>query len=334
MFTTNSQYYKPEATEQKLNEVVDVSNWSIGDLTPYSEGARDKSLLTSPSTPEQSFIIPRHKYLLKKTYSVKATNSILYEQYWNEIIAYKLGRTLGVKVPPAFVAYYERDGQEPYYGSLIEWFYAYDNKDVSQRGGEVIINYIDGYDTIKGELHNFQTLVEIFTNEQVENWLEDLTQILLLDAIIGNTDRHQDNWQIVDYTTGGKRLLSPAFDNGTSLGYNIRAEHLAPWLGKDWQNKQDKLARKGQHHMKWQIDDKKQANHFDLLENMVAQFPDCEGFIVSLLQQDISPAIEEIKQLTAFEIADERYRLTTQRAEFIVKMIEYRYNYVKRLFKL
>lgn len=170
-------------------QIVDVSHWSIGDLTPYSEGARDKALLESPTQPPQSFIISSHKYLLKKTYSVKDTGSVLYEQYWNEIIAYKLGRVMGVKVPPAFVAYYEREGQEPFYGSLIEWFYAYGRKDESQRGGEVIAKYIQGYDSTKGELHNFQTLVEIFTNEQVENWLADLTEILTFDAIIGNTDR-------------------------------------------------------------------------------------------------------------------------------------------------
>ena len=333
MFTTHSQFYKPAATEQKPNAVVDVSEWSIGDLTPYSEGARDKALLESPTAPAHAFIIPNHKYLLKKTYSVKDTGSVLYEQFWNEIIAYRLGRAFGVKVPPAFVAYYEREGSKPFYGCLIEWFYAYDKKDESQRGGEVISKYITGYDTDKGTQHNFQTLAEIFTTEKVENWLADLTEILTLDAIIGNTDRHQDNWQIVDYTVESKRLLSPAFDNGTSLGYNIRAEQLDAWLGKDF-NKQDKHARNGTHHMRWHIDDAKQANHFELLEKLVAQFPECAAIIRRILQSDIAPVFDAITALTTFEIADVRYRLTPKRADFIIKMLGFRFGYAKKVLGL
>lgn len=334
MFTAHSQYYKPILTEQKRPEIVDVSNWSIGDLTAYPEGARDKALLESSPQSTLPFIIPSHKYLLKKTYSVKATGTVLYEQFWNEIIAYKLGRVLGVKVPPAFVAYYQREGQEPFYGSLIEWFYAYGRKDESQRGGEVITKYIEGYSIAKGELHNFQTLVEIFTTEKVENWLADLTEMLTLDALIGNTDRHQDNWQIVDYSPEGKRLLSPAFDNGTSLGYNLRYEHLDAWIGKDWMNKQSKLIKNGHHHMKWHISDEKQANHFELLEKLVKQFPECKEIIMSILQRDISQVFTEISALTEFELADERYRLTPKRADFIIKMLGFRFEYANRMFQV
>lgn len=324
-----SQYYKPKSTEQQPTQVVDVSHWSIGDLTPYSEGARDKSLLESPVKPAQEFIIPSHKYLLKKTYSVKGSDSVLYEQYWNEVIAYKLGQVLQVKVPPAFVAHYQREGSEPFYGSLIEWFYDFGGNDTSRRGGDVITRYIEGYDTSKGELHNFQTLVEIFNEEQVENWLQDLTEMLTFDAIIGNTDRHQDNWQILDYTREGKRLLSPAFDNGTSLGYFIRYDHL-----DGWENKQQKLANKGYHHMKWQIDDASQANHFELLERLVEQFPECKAMIKAILDNDISTAYDDILELTKFDIADEKYKLTSKRADFIIKMLDFRYNYVKKLLKL
>ena len=332
MFTTHSQFYKPAATEQKANEVVNITDWSIGELSIYREGARDKSLLTSPEQTPYSFLISGHKYLLKRTYSVKKTGSVLYEQFWNEIIAYKLGRVLGIKVPPAFVAYYGREGQNPYYGSLIEWFYAYGGKDEVKRGGEVIIKYIQGYDTTKGELHNFQSLVDIFTKEQVEGWLPDLTQMLLLDAIIGNTDRHQDNWQIIDYSEEKQRLLSPAFDNGTSLGYSIRYEQLDSWLSGDWQNKQAKLVRKGYHHMKWQVDDKEQASHFGLLEKMAAQIPECIPVIKGVLQRDVSLVFDEIRSLCRFEIVDEKYLLSDKRADFIIKMIEYRFNYAKNLF--
>lgn len=41
---------------------------------------------------------------------------------------------------------------------------------------------------------------------------------LLLDAWIGNTDRHHENWGIVANVTGDERHLAPTFDHASSLG--------------------------------------------------------------------------------------------------------------------
>ena len=41
---------------------------------------------------------------------------------------------------------------------------------------------------------------------------------LLLDAWIGNTDRHHENWGLVVDLAGGHRYLAPTFDHASSLG--------------------------------------------------------------------------------------------------------------------
>lgn len=84
--------------------------------------------------------------------------------------------------------------------------------------------------------------------------------------------------------------------------------------------------------MKWHIDDDKKANHFELLEKLVGQYPECKEIIRRVLQHDISPVFDEIMALTAFEIADVRYKLTTKRADFIIKMLGFRLDYVKKIF--
>lgn len=45
---------------------------------------------------------------------------------------------------------------------------------------------------------------------------------LLLDAWIGNTDRHHENWALVESAAGGRaeRRLAPTHDHGSSLGRN------------------------------------------------------------------------------------------------------------------
>ena len=42
---------------------------------------------------------------------------------------------------------------------------------------------------------------------------------LILDALIGNTDRHEENWAIVD--SGTSRRIAPTFDHASSLGFQL-----------------------------------------------------------------------------------------------------------------
>jgi len=45
----------------------------------------------------------------------------------------------------------------------------------------------------------------------------------MLDAVIGNQDRHHDNWGVID-TQDGARYLAPAFDLASCLGCQALAE--------------------------------------------------------------------------------------------------------------
>lgn len=49
---------------------------------------------------------------------------------------------------------------------------------------------------------------------------------LILDAWIGNADRHEQNWAVLEPETGAdaRRLLSPTFDHASSLGYGLTEE--------------------------------------------------------------------------------------------------------------
>jgi serine/threonine protein kinase HipA of HipAB toxin-antitoxin module len=44
------------------------------------------------------------------------------------------------------------------------------------------------------------------------------TGYLVLDALIGHTDRHEENWGVIEGITGAKRL-APSFDHASSLGF-------------------------------------------------------------------------------------------------------------------
>jgi hypothetical protein len=46
---------------------------------------------------------------------------------------------------------------------------------------------------------------------------------LVLDALIGNTDRHHMNWGVLD-DPGSPRVLAPTFDHASSLGFLLSDE--------------------------------------------------------------------------------------------------------------
>ena len=58
---------------------------------------------------------------------------------------------------------------------------------------------------------------------------------LLLDALVGNTDRHHENWGLIDYmdpiTHAQSRHLAPTYDHASSLGRNEPEENIKKRLG-------------------------------------------------------------------------------------------------------
>ena len=53
---------------------------------------------------------------------------------------------------------------------------------------------------------------------------------LVLDAVIGNTDRHPENWAAIDAGDSANRTLAPSFDHASCLGFQLAT-----------QDKQDRL---------------------------------------------------------------------------------------------
>ncbi len=296
---------------------------------PYAEGTRPKFELFCPPDSEAPFLIPDHRYLYKKTIQRKSKDPtkqgyIHYEQFWVEIVAYHLGRALGVEVPPAFVACRELPDGELEYAALIEWYYGYPDAPYAMvsRGGELMAQMIEGYDRDKGTQHNFIAISEQ-VNSFVEGWFQGWVRILCFDSLIGNTDRHQENWEIVQRVDkkvkDGAFSLSPAFDNGTAMGYEVTPEGLAKRL-----NSLDGYIAKGTHHMKWRIEDEKQQGHFELLANLVAYDPAAKDTMAELLDCDLSALYDSIRGMTRYDIRNENYRLTPERAEFMIALLKAR----------
>lgn len=64
---------------------------------------------------------------------------------------------------------------------------------------------------------------------------------LVLDAVVGNTDRHQENWAVIG---DGTRRLAPSFDHASSLGFLLDdADRLARLSTRDTNRTVEAFAR-------------------------------------------------------------------------------------------
>ena len=115
---------------QRADELIDISDWEIDlEFSPYPEGSRSKYAVYCPPKAGFDFLVPKHRYLFKHS------NPNFPAQFWAEIIAYRIGCRMGVRVPPAFAAV-NTDKAET--AALIEWFYGPDlEPEVPERAGRL-----------------------------------------------------------------------------------------------------------------------------------------------------------------------------------------------------
>lgn len=212
---------------------IDVANW-IHDPNyfQYPEGARPKNAYFPPLELDLSYIKKDRRYLYKRSSHAPP------DQFWAEIVAYKIACQLGVVVPPAFAAYNSQTGSS---AALIEWFYV-DETAMFIPGGDYMRRQIADFDDKLGKQHNLYhtevvgralsiALKDSFKTNHIMYWAE----VFLFDSLIGNSDRHQNNWGVLYKIEGNNKVtaeLSPLFDNGTSLGSGRFVKKLQQWVRK------------------------------------------------------------------------------------------------------
>lgn len=271
----------------------------------YPEGARPKTAYFAPDKVSETFIKKGRRYLFKK--SSHAPD----DQFWAEIVAYKIGCMLDINVPPTYAAY---DSSNNICGALVEWFYL-DGETRFFNGGQYMQRVIADYDLDSGDQHNLDTILKICRTLSMKSSVQENSYILktdyikywgeliLFDALIGNSDRHQNNWGITSTRDNelGKNVLefSPLYDNGTSLGSTRYIHKLDAWPEQQFNT----YVQNGRHHMKLNIDSATRASHLELVSHYLGLYPQLKKHLYDKISSFCFDAFDsELKKLMSIDM--------------------------------
>ncbi len=193
----------------------DFSTWKIYEGAHEGSGRSEKIWLTEPFTDQIGL------FKFKKDLGTK------------DHVSEKLSSDLAalLEIPCARVeigVYKSREGSMSYLinkanEELIEGI-SLINKHYPNYSAEVM------YDPCLDEYYSIKMLVK-----SIEEYglLKDLLNMLVFDYLIGNSDRHQNNWAIIN-RGDGTYSFSPLYDNSSSLCCYILEQNIKNYLGKDY----------------------------------------------------------------------------------------------------
>ncbi len=168
---------------------ADAKEWQALDYLS-SGGTRAKRVLQNING--KQFFFKESDY--REARDGKPAKHYKYE-FHNEIIAYHLGKQLGLNMLQYDIGVF--DGK---IGCISPRMNNLDNNEQLVEFGKYMIALNPSFDPNTNSArkeYTFQLLIKAFESFGQEKYINYIFQVLLFDAIIGNGDRHQENWAFI-----------------------------------------------------------------------------------------------------------------------------------------
>lgn len=165
---------------------TEITNWQKN--VHYSTGGtRSKYIALHPLSNDEYFF---------KGSKVTPKGEIRYPtEFWSEIVSSKIGQLLGYEMLDYNIAYDKNHKQK--IGCLSKSMIFHSENKLTE-GIQYLTgfnsNYNPDYDKNK---YTFQFIRKALIFFNLEQYIENIIEIIIFDSIIGNSDRHQENWSII-----------------------------------------------------------------------------------------------------------------------------------------
>lgn len=242
-----------------LYPIIDVSEWEA-DPTVMATGQRRKEWLIHPHT--------RQHALLKMPHYHPAESAA-------EKVACEIGNIVGIPTAETHLAI--RHGE---YG-IISYKFVRTNEPLID-GGDLIVARHPRFDRRRTRIHSFQLVRNVLPASLLPAFIE----LLVLDAVIGNSDRHHDNWSVLLLPNSQFRL-APSYDHGSSLGRDIPEDTIVAGMDPALL---ESYVRKASSRVGWEEKESlRRMRHLDLLRRIRSEHPrELDGCLQRVLAADVS----------------------------------------------
>lgn len=166
-----------------MAEYFDITDWNE---KPWfgTKGSRNKIVVENPSTGSFCYF---------KTSLLKPEKDYKHE-FWSEIIASEIGKLLGFNVLKYDIAFCDNE-----IGCISEFMNTEGENELTEG-----IQYLTGYNTAykpsrkeSKKEYTFQFICDALKSYDFQMYIPEIIKIIIYDSIIGNGDRHQENWGII-----------------------------------------------------------------------------------------------------------------------------------------
>ncbi|MDE2757068.1 MAG: HipA domain-containing protein [Acidobacteriota bacterium] len=248
-------------------------------------------------------------------------------QHWAEKVAAEVAGLLGIQSAKVELAEFE--GMQ---GSVTESF---------ARGGRTLVHgnqmlaiVVHGYDPEREFGQASHTLANIWrvmdrvfpAPNAVRLAKSCMAEYLMLDALIGNTDRHHENWGILLKRTGNRwrGFLAPSYDHASSLGrelLDVRRDMLLA------ENRVGNYAERGRGAVYWSEEERHGPSPLDLVRRAVRKYPD--------LFRRASRKLERVDEADFRQIIERVPSdwITPSSQIFALALMRYNYKELRELFR-
>ncbi|MBU2915484.1 hypothetical protein [Reichenbachiella agariperforans] len=208
-----------------MPKLYEISEWSE---QPWwnTGGTRNKKVYLNPSDGKL--------YYFKQSFN-KGERNYEYE-FWSEIVASEVGILLGFDLLPYHIA--NRHGV---IGCISESMINPTSEELIEGG-----KYLHAFDSTfepedrnKRNKYGFQLILGSMKEFGLEVYIQNVIKIILFDAFIGNSDRHQENWAFINTHSGvSKSILN--METKLKSGDQFTKSRAINWLiGKLYSEKGD-----------------------------------------------------------------------------------------------
>ena len=241
-----------------LYPIVEVTRESVRESEDM--GSKDKFWYLHPKAEEGDWLF---KYPRRNT-----------GEHWAEKIAAEVAALLGIQHARVELAVFEEDK-----GSVTKSF-AQEGQELIH-GNQMLARAVHGYDRRRRFHQSSHTLANIWQvmdrifveSEDAEQAKLYLAEYVILDALIGNTDRHHENWGILRERKDDhwEEFVAPSFDHASSLGRELQDTRRARILAED---RIGDYVEKGRGAIYWSEDDRRGPSPLELVRRATRNYSD------------------------------------------------------------